>query len=116
MASPSKKAKTPTPRTGTGARINTEKGRLRAGQDGAATAIRPMVPDDVNSMNPRPYENWRPGKPRPFQPTFRFNLKEPSKALAGGPGMSVGGKLNGIDQSPKMYRQDVFGNHGWSKK
>jgi hypothetical protein len=116
MASPSKKAKTPTPQTGTSKRLNKAKGSLRNGQAGMATATRPMVPDDVNSMSPRPYENWQPGKVRPFQPQFRFNIEAPSKALCGGPGMSVGGKLNGIDQSKRMYGQDVFGNHGWSKK
>jgi hypothetical protein len=116
MATASRKVKQPPKTTGSSKAISKEKANLRRGEAGQVMAVRPMVPDDVNNLDPRPYDKWKPGSLRPFVSTFRFNLDKPSGALPGGPGTSVGGRFNGISTTLEMRRNDIFGSRGQSKK
>ena len=94
--------------TGTTKGITKAKEAIRGGGT-HAKAVRPMVPDDVNAM--RQYPTWSPGQLRPFVPQHDFKTN-PGNALCGGPGASVGGKLNGIKDRNSMRQTSVMNKVG----
>ena len=109
MASPIKKVKLPPKITGTGAAISREKEMLRRGDADGVIGVRPMVPDDANSLGQ--YKTWVPGQLRPFVPQFNFTA-HPGEALCKGPWSVPGGTLNAIKDQPAMSGQTIVFGHG----